>query len=121
MDPQAACIEALAEVAHEVNRAYCAALGDMSQPSWSDAPDWQKASARSGVLLHLTQDAGPEASHQSWMKEKLAAGWKYGPEKNPDKKEHHCLVPFSELPKEQQAKDYIFRAVVHAAGKFITV
>ncbi len=86
----------------------------MSQPEWEDAPEWQRVSARLGVELHLSGDHGPEASHSSWMNQKLAQGWKYGPEKNPETKEHHCLVPFDQLPKEQQAKDFLFRGVVHA-------
>jgi hypothetical protein len=48
------------------------------------------------------------------MAEKLAAGWEYGPVKDAEAKRHPCLVPFNQLPREQQAKDYIFRAVVHA-------
>lgn len=104
-----------ARIAHEVNRAYCQALGDNSQPAWEDAPEWQRQSAISGVHLHLANpDAGPEASHEAWMKEKVDTGWKYGPVKNPDAKEHPCIVPFAELPREQQAKDYLFRGVVHA-------
>ena len=103
----------IAQVCHEVNRAYCEALGDHSQPTWEDAPQWQRDSAMNGVQLHLTRpDAGPQASHESWLAEKLASGWKWGPEKNPDEKEHPCIVPFEELPVAQQAKDYIFRAVV---------
>lgn len=105
----------LAMVAHEINRAYCQAIGDNSQPSWEDAPDWQKNSAFLGVELHLNNpDAGPQASHESWMKQKESDGWKYGPIKNPELKEHPCMVPFDQLPREQQAKDYLFRAVVHA-------
>jgi hypothetical protein len=105
--------EHIARVAHEVNRAYCQALGDHSQPAWEDAPQWQRDSALLGVKLHAeNQAAGPQASHESWMAHKLAEGWKYGPEKRPDQKEHPCLVPFDQLPREQQAKDYIFRAVV---------
>ncbi len=108
-------IEDIARVCHDVNRAYCQALGDYSQAPWDEAEEWQRESAMNGVLLHLSNiDAGPEASHKSWMKEKLENGWVYGPEKNPDKKVHPCLVPFDQLPVEQQAKDYIFRAVVHA-------
>lgn len=108
-------VEHIARVAHEVNRAYCQALGDHSQPAWEDAPEWQRQSALNGVVLHCQAiDHGPEASHESWMAEKIAAGWVYGPEKRPDLKQHHCLVPFADLPREQQAKDYIFRAVVHA-------
>lgn len=105
--------EQIARVCHEVNRAYCEALGDMSQPAWDDAPEWQRASARMGVDLHMMGDFGPEASHISWMKQKLDESWKYGAFKDPVNKLHHCLVPFAELPREQQAKDFIFRAVVH--------
>ena len=107
-------IEAIARVCHEVNRAYCESLGDFSQPSWEEAPVWQRESARLGVDLHLMGDFGPEASHISWMKQKIDEGWTYGPEKRPEIKQHPCLVPFDQLPKEQQAKDFIFRAVVHA-------
>jgi len=48
------------------------------------------------------------------MAQKLADGWTYGPTKNPDLKQHHCIVPFDKLPREQQAKDFLFRGVVHA-------
>ena len=107
--------EQIAKVCHEVNRAYCLALGDTSQPVWEDAPQWQRESAILGVRLHINNpDAGPEASHESWMAQKLADGWTYGTEKRPELKQHPCMVPFAELSKEQQAKDFIFRAVVHA-------
>ena len=106
--------EQIAKVAHEVNRAYCEALGDMSQPAWEDAPDWQRRSAMNGVEFHRNNpDAGPDHSHNEWMKEKEADGWKYGAVKDPDKKEHPCFVPYDELPPEQKAKDYLFREVVH--------
>lgn len=105
----------IARVAHEVNKAYCESLGDTSQPSWGEAPDWQRNSAISGVNFHKANpDAGPEHSHECWLKEKEAAGWKYGPVKDSEKKEHPCFVPYVELPADQKAKDYIFRAVVHA-------
>jgi hypothetical protein len=104
----------IARIAHEVNRAYCQGLGDNSQPAWADAPDWQKQSAVTGVRLHMSGDHGPEASHQSWMAEKVADGWVYGPVKDPELKQHPCIVPFADLPVAQQAKDCIFRGVVRA-------
>ena len=109
----------IAMVCHEVNRAYCEALGDYySQVQWEQAPDWQIESAMDGVHLHLhNPHAGPQASHESWMKCKLDDGWKYGQVKDASKKEHPCLVPFDQLPVEQKAKDYLFRAVVHALAK----
>lgn len=104
-----------ARIAHEVNRAYCQALGDDSQPAWKDAPNWQRESAFAGVQFHLDHpDASAAASHESWLAQKSADGWRYGPAKDPEAKTHPCFVPFDQLPREQQAKDHLFRAVVHA-------
>ena len=105
----------IARLAHEVNRAYCQAIGDDSQPAWEDAPDWQRTSAVNGVMFHIREPlADPDASHQNWLKEKAVAGWKYGPVKDAEKKEHPCYVAYESLPVEQRAKDYLFRGVVHA-------
>lgn len=105
----------VARVAHEVNRAYCQAIGDNSQPTWEEAPVWQQTSAATGVVFHLKNpDAGPDHSHLSWLREKALNGWKYGPVKNPELKEHPCFVAYEELPTEQKAKDYLFRSVVHS-------
>lgn len=107
----------IARICHEVNRAYCQALGDTSQTPWEQAPQWQRDSALIGVTLHLgNPHLGPEASHESWMAHKLEAGWKCGPVKDAALKEHPCIVPFAALPQAQQAKDFIFRAVVHAVA-----
>ncbi len=103
----------IARTAHEVNRAYCAALGDFSQPPWHDAPVWQQDSAINGVRFHVNNDAGPETSHENWLAEKEADGWVYGEIKDADAKTHPCMVPFEDLPVEQQAKDFIFRSIVH--------
>lgn len=105
----------IARIAHELNRAYCLALGDLSQLPWDEAPEWQRESAFAGVMLHLSNpDAGPEASHEAWAACKVAKGWQYGPAKDVEAKTHPCLVPFAELPVAQQAKDFLFRAIVHA-------
>ena len=105
-------VEQIAKTCHSVNKAYCESIGDNSQPSWDEAPEWQKSSAMKGVELHLTGEATAEDSHKSWLAQKEAEGWKYGPVKDPEKKEHPCFVPYNELPKEQQAKDHLFKAVV---------
>lgn len=112
--------ELIAKVCHETNAAYCLALGDSSQPAWADAPQWQKDSAMLGVELHTSKDVGPEASHESWMAQKVADGWVYGALKDPEAKTHYCIVPFHQLSKEQQAKDFIFRAVVHSLRDHLT-
>lgn len=108
-------VEKAAAIAHEVNRAYCRALGDNSQMSWDDSPTWQKKSAITGVRFTSQHpDAPPSASHESWLAEKRADGWGYGPVKDTVAKLHPCFVPYDELPPEQRAKDYIFQAVVRS-------
>lgn len=105
----------IARVAHEINRAYCQAIGDDSQLPWRRAPAWQQEAALDNVAFHLQHpDAGPEASHQSWMAKKLADGWQHGPVKRPELKQHPALLPFEQLPVEEKAKDFLFRAVVQA-------
>jgi len=105
----------IAAVCHETNRAYCRAIGDNSQPSWEEAPTWQKTSAVNGVAFHMANPgSGPSHSHDEWLKEKENTGWRYGPVKDPAKKEHPCMVGYEMLPAEQKAKDRLFVAVVRA-------
>ncbi len=113
-------IEQVARVTHEVNRAYCASLGDHSQPAWEDAPEWQRKSAIAGVTAVLGGSARtPAESHEGWLRQKRADGWTYGPVKDAEKKTHPCFVPYDQLPPEQKAKDYIFRAVVTSLGAHV--
>ncbi len=109
---QETIFEACSRAAHEVNRAYCLATGDTSQPPWETAPDWQRNSALLGVKGVLINSNGPEASHESWLAEKKATGWKYGAVKDPAKKEHPCFVAYDELPPEQKKKDDLFVTTV---------
>ena len=105
----------VAEACHEMNRKLCELLGDRSQLPWSKAPLWQRDAAINGVKFRLNNpDAPASSSHENWVQHKMGAGWKHGPIKDEEKKEHPCLVPFSELSPEQQAKDMVFAATVQA-------
>lgn len=101
-----------ARIAHQINKAYCESIGDYSQVDWSDAPDWQKESAINGVKFQRANpNATPEHSHINWLAEKIENGWVYGPEKDIEKKEHPCILPYEDLPEEQRIKDHLFLAV----------
>lgn len=121
-DLSATTINRIAMVAHEANRAYCDSIGDRSQPNWHEAPQWQRKSARDGVLFHIQSlvrgiTPDPSASHDNWLAGKREEGWKYGPIKDPEKKEHPCFLPYDELPPEQRMKDYLFASIVKAFFK----
>lgn len=100
-------ILACAKAAHEMNRVYCEACGDTSQPIWDKAELWQKTSAINGVKLVLNGST-PERQHEAWCNDKINDGWKFGPVKDPVKKEHPCLVPYNQLSKEQKIKDELY-------------
>ena len=59
-------------------------------------------------------EPSPSASHDSWLAQKRAEGWKFGPVKDAVKKEHPCFVEYDELPLDQRRKDYIFAAICKA-------
>lgn len=106
---------AIAKVCHQANKAWCESQGDLSQPDWADAPEWQTQSAIAGVVFRIgNPDAGPDAMHNSWSAEKVADGWVYGEVKDAEKKTHPCLVPFDQLPEFQQKKDRLFSVIVDA-------
>lgn len=55
-------------------------------------------------LLQLAERLA-ENTHDVWAKERLAQGWKYGPCRRDDLKEHPCLVPYEMLPEEEKVYD----------------
>lgn len=104
----------IAELCHEVNRAYCEATGDMSQKPWAEAEQWQRESAVRGVQFALANPhATPADQHETWMKDKIEDGWVYGETKDAEAKVHPALLPYDQLPEQQKVKDHLFRAVVH--------
>lgn len=109
----------IAELCHEVNKAYCESIGDYSQKSWVDAPQWQRDSVINGVKFHLeNENTKPEDSHNNWMRQKIEEGWVYGEIKDSEKKTHPCMIEYNELPVEQRSKDYIFKAICDFFKKY---
>ena len=107
--------EDIAMIVHEANKAYCEALGDMSQEPWENAPHEIKDSAIEGVIYRLANpDVTPEELHDNWCRYKELAGWEYGKEKNEFRKTHNCLVDYDKLPEEQKVKDRLFSAIIGA-------
>jgi len=114
-------VERIARICNDANAAYCAATGDFTYGAWDSTPENIKESCRDGVRKHLQNPSmTPEASHEAWMSFKAANGYTYGPVRNEELKQHPCMLPYEQLPVQQRAKDFIFRAVVHAAARSLS-
>jgi len=112
-------VEQAARVCHEALRAYSQTLGDDSLLPWGEAPEWQKESSRDGVRFQFAQfAAGIESSasstHDEWLRQRRAAGWKHGQHKDQKTRENPSLVPYEDLPLEEKLKDYLFAAICRA-------
>jgi hypothetical protein len=46
--------------------------------------------------------------HEHWCQEKTAAGWSYGPEKDPKEKTNPSILPWDELPDSEKDKNKNF-------------
>lgn len=44
-------------------------------------------------------------THDTWAKQRIGDGWKYGPLRNDELKEHPCLVPYEDLPEHEKEYD----------------
>ncbi|MDR3218195.1 MAG: Ryanodine receptor Ryr [Dysgonamonadaceae bacterium] len=44
-------------------------------------------------------------THEVWAAARIAEGWKYGVERNDERKEHPCLIPYKELPENEKEYD----------------
>ena len=44
-------------------------------------------------------------THENWARRRMADGWRYGAERNDEKKEHPSLVPYEELSESEKEYD----------------
>lgn len=108
-------LEVAAKLAYEGARLLCRAFGHPELPSWEDSTEEARDSVRNGVEGVMRGNT-PEKSHENWTAVRKSEGWTYGHTKNVATKEHPNLVPYNELPPEQQAKDVLFVNIVHAVS-----
>lgn len=111
-------IQSIAEMAYEVNRAYCAIVDPgRSIVAFDDAPLETRESVVIGVQHLLDNpEADPAEMHDFWMKTKIAQGYIHGHQVDHGLKTHPNLVPWENLSLAEQAKDAIFIGVVRSVS-----
>jgi hypothetical protein len=106
-------LEQIARICHAANRAYCRSIGEIPQKPWDELNDKQRNATIEAVIFIIDHpSAGTAAPHEEWLNNKMRDGWRYGPSKDLEKKEHPGLVPYAELPPEQWVKDALFKAII---------
>ena len=76
---------------------------------WEDRDEKFRNQMINVVKKYLSQEnlPTPEEAHNSWMDAYFKMGWKYGKERDVDKKTHPDLLPFYNLPQDERDKDAI--------------
>jgi ryanodine receptor 2 len=60
--------------------------------------------ALSDDILRLTEQLAHHA-HEVWAAERLRLGWRLGPRRDDERREHPCLVPYAALPDSEKQLD----------------
>jgi ryanodine receptor 2 len=55
-------------------------------------------------LVELTEILASHV-HDTWMRIRLDEGWKLGPRRDDERREHPCLMPYAQLPEVEKECD----------------
>lgn len=69
--------------------------------------------------MGASRSSDPEHLHNTWMEAYFDMGWKYGPERDKEKKTHPDLVAYWELGQLERDKDAVFVALCEIARQWI--
>jgi len=110
-------INSIAALCYEANKVYSETLGE-ENGQWQYASEHVRASIISAINYFVAERVSiPEDIHNFWLVHKKTDGWKYGKEKDMCDKTHPNILPYKELPPEQQFKDKLFLAIVKVCAE----
>lgn len=98
------------EIAVEIRKA----LGETVLQHELFTPE-QRARRIQAMKASAANNTSDEERHADWMAMHRDAGWVYGPEFDPQRKQHPNMLPWSELPAVTRNKARIFAIVARAA------
>lgn len=112
--------EAIAQVCHEAHRNYCKFVSHPEQMDWHDAPEVIRDGMIAAVEFYYHHPlATAEDGHKFWMGVRQVEGWAYGPVKDEETRTHPCMVEWSELTIEHQAKDELVWSITQALLPYV--
>ena len=60
---------------------------------------------RAAEVMAEAVEAIAEVNHDQWATDRIADGWRYGPQRDDEKKLHPDLVPYDDLPEGEKLYD----------------
>lgn len=115
-------VNAVAAICHEANRQYCIQAGLDAGSPWTDlSADEQKPTLLSVEHLIKNPDVTPKSAHETWVKDRLDAGWTFGDTRDDDNKVHNLLVDYDQLAEADRVKDELILGVVNSLRPVIAV
>ena len=113
-------ITAFAQVAHQQNQAYKAAIGQPLEGSWSQMDSTGQQFVLDKVRYYLMNSHAVVSSlHDDWAYSQFNNGWAFGESLDEEKRTHPLLVLFSELPLTRQIEDLMFMQTVYALSRLM--
>ncbi len=70
------------------------------QPQTIDTSNIRLKSELEGLVERLAEN-----NHNHWAQKRIDEGWRYGPKRNDQEKEHPDLVPYQQLPEAEKEYD----------------
>jgi len=58
-------------------------------------------------------------THENWAAQRVAEGWRYGPRRDDERKEHPSLVPYERLPETE--KEYDRRTAIESIKTILSL
>ena len=68
----------------------------------------------SGEVAAPVIEALAETLHDAWCQEHETQGWRYGPQRNEETREHPLMRPFKDLPEPEKERNRLTARVTHA-------
>lgn len=80
--------------------------GIISRVTYQPQPVSSEGVDLPSALLPLTERLA-ENAYDLWARQRLAQGWRFGPERDDSREVHLCLVPYADLPESEKEYDRI--------------
>lgn len=103
---------AIAQVVHAANRQYVEFIGGRAvNPTWEQIREPERQGLIKAVIDMIKEPKTPATSHEAWCVARKADGWSKDKTYSHARKTHPNLVPYAQLPFEEQFKDHLFMGI----------